>query len=484
MTQGAAPGIVSGTRPGSLAEAAGIGPGDAILSVGGRALRDVVDLQFYQAEAEVEVHVRKADGREELFVFEKDIDEDLGLEFDRATWDDVILCNNNCFFCFLKGLPKGMRRTLYMKDDDYRLSFLHGNFVTLTNLAEDDWARLEEQRLSPLNVSVHATEPELRRQMLGNPKAPDVLEVLRRLSGLGIRAHTQIVLCPGVNDGSHLERSVRDLATLYPAVQTISVVPVGASPKLEDWSLQRDGIELVRPSAEYAQGVIRQMRPLQRELRKRHGATIVQCSDEYYITAGERVPAAHLYDGYPQYENGIGMVRRMLQDWHTARRKLPAAAPPGAARRKAVVACGALIAPLLSEIASEMGRLTGSSIEVVAVPNTVFGERVNVSGLLCGQDFVRALAGRGADVYILPRPSLDYFGQKFLDDLTIEEVEGRLGVPLTFATLWSEVVEILAHGPQRPGRGSASNGAFWSEDRATLPAGAAWEAVDLVEARA
>ncbi|MES4793023.1 MAG: hypothetical protein C4321_08605, partial [Chloroflexota bacterium] len=188
------PGIISGVRPGSLAALAGLEPGDAVLRVNGRVPRDVVDVQFYAAEPEglavvvvgpaepeVEVRVRKANGLDDLIVFEKAIDEDIGWEFERATWDEVLLCNNNCFFCFLKGLPRGMRRTLYVKDDDYRLSFLHGNFVTLTNLTEEDWARLEEQRLSPLNVSVHATELGLRRRMLANPEAPDILAQLRRL---------------------------------------------------------------------------------------------------------------------------------------------------------------------------------------------------------------------------------------------------------------------------------------------------------------
>ncbi|MGB4862400.1 MAG: PDZ domain-containing protein, partial [Tepidiformaceae bacterium] len=252
MNRAPAPGQVSAVVPGSLAEEAGIEAGDAIVSVDGRVMRDVVDFQFYAAAHEVQVAIKKANGLDDLVLFEKEIDEDLGIEFERATWDEVTLCNNNCFFCFLKGLPKGMRKTLYMKDDDYRLSFLHGNFVTLTNLTEEDWERLDEQRLSPLNVSVHATETGLRRHMLSNRTAPDVIEQLKRLGTLGLRAHTQIVLCPGVNDGDNLARSIRDLGELYPTVQTISVVPVGASPKLEEWSLKRDGIPLVRPNREYA----------------------------------------------------------------------------------------------------------------------------------------------------------------------------------------------------------------------------------------
>ena len=473
MSRAPSPGIVSGVRPGSLAEEAGLEAGDAIVSVAGHVLRDVVDLQFYQAESEVEVLVRKANGLDELLVFEKEIDEDLGLEFEHATWDDVTLCNNNCFFCFLKGLPKGMRKTLYMKDDDYRLSFLHGNFVTLTNLTDDDWSRLEEQRLSPLNVSVHATELTLRRRMLANPTAPDVVEQLQRMGALGLQAHTQIVLCPGVNDGPHLEHSVRQLTDLYPTVQTVSVVPVGASPKLEDWSLNRDGIELVRPTPEYAREIVRLLRPIQRECRAKHGATVVQCSDEYYITSGEPVPPAREYDRFPQYENGIGMVRTMMDDWSRTKRRIGASKQRYDGRHL-VIATATLIAPTLAGIAAEMGELTGATIEVQAVTNTVFGERVNISGLLCGGDYVRDLRHYQPDCFVLPRPSLDYFGQKFLDSLTVDEVEARLGAPLTFASQWSEVLDILERGPRRPSANAATNGAFWSEERATLPKDAAW----------
>ncbi len=465
MQKAPAPGVISGVRPGSLADLAGLEPGDAVVRVNGRVPRDVVDVQFYAAEAEVEVLVRKANGLDDLLVFEKAIDEDIGWEFERATWDDVILCNNNCFFCFLKGLPKGMRKTLYVKDDDYRLSFLHGNFVTLTNLTEDDWARLEEQRLSPLNVSVHATEPGLRRRMLANPEAPDILAQLRRLGSLGIQAHTQIVLCPGVNDGAHLRRSIAELGALYPTVLTISVVPVGASPRLEEWALERDGIPLERPTPAYAREVIELIRPFQREFRRRYGATVVQCSDEYYVTAGLPVPPARAYDGFPQYENGIGMVRRMLDDWARTRRRLrERGVPAGVAGRRAVVGTARLMAPTLAGIARELSELTGAKVDVAGVTNRVFGERVNVSGLVCGADYVEQVRRREApDCYILPRPSLDFFGERFLDSMTVEEAEAGLGAPLGFASAWSEVVRILAEGPRRPGRAARENGRFWSE---------------------
>lgn len=459
------PGIISGVRPGSLAALAGLEPGDAVLRVNGRVPRDVVDVQFYAAEPEVEVLVRKANGLDDLIVFEKAIDEDIGWEFERATWDEVLLCNNNCFFCFLKGLPKGMRKTLYVKDDDYRLSFLHGNFVTLTNLTEEDWARLEEQRLSPLNVSVHATELGLRRRMLANPEAPDILAQLRRLGELGIQAHTQIVLCPGVNDGEHLARSVAELGALYPTVLTVSVVPVGASPRLEEWAMERDGIPLERPTPAYAREVIGLVRPFQREFRRKFGATVVQCSDEYYMTAGLPVPSARAYDGFPQYENGIGMVRRMLDDWARTRRRLR---DEGLRRRlagkRAVIGTAQLMAPTLASVAREFSEASGACVEVRGVTNRVFGERVNVSGLVCGKDYVDQVRGVDApDCYILPRPSLDYFGERFLDSMTVEEAEAALGAPLGFASAWSEVVGIMAEGPRRPGRNARENGRFWAE---------------------
>jgi putative radical SAM enzyme (TIGR03279 family) len=466
MNRTPAPALISGVRPGSLAEEAGIEPGDTLVSLGGRVLRDAVDYQFYQAEPEVEAHFRKANGIEDLVVFEKPIDEDLGIEFERATWDDIILCNNNCFFCFLKGLPRGLRKPLYTKDDDYRLSFLHGNFVTLTNLTEADWERLREQRLSPLNVSVHATEPELRRRLLGNPAAPDVVEQIRRLGALGIRVHAQIVLTPGINDGKHLDRSLSDLTALYPTVQTVSVVPVGASPRLEDWSLERDGIPLERPTHAYARALVRQVRPYQQYCRARHGATVVQCSDEYYVVAGLRVPSRASYDGFAQYENGVGMVRTMLDDWSRTRRRI-------AGRRftpqfgRVLVASGTLSAPLLGEVARQAEAATGAEIRVVGVENTLFGERVNVSGLVPGGDFARTLASEPGDLAVLPRASLDYFGRQFLDGLKPADVERALGRPVAFASQWSEVVDLIARGPApiRPNR--RPNGAFWSEETAS-----------------
>ena len=466
-------GLVSAVTPGSLADEAGIVPGDAILELDGRLLRDAIDFQFYAAEPEITARFRKADGSEDLILFEKEPDEDLGLAFERATWDGVSVCNNTCFFCFLKGLPKGLRKPLYLKDDDYRLSFLHGNFVTLTNLTDDDWQRLDEQRLSPLNVSVHATEPELRRRLLGNANAPDIVEQLQRLKALGLRAHTQIVLTPGVNDGDALDRSLRDLTGLYPTVETVSVIPVGASPRLETWSRERDGIELVRPERDFARTLIATVRGYQRACEAAHGRSVVQCADEYYLAAGRTVPAARRYDGFAQYENGIGMVRTLIDDWARLRRRLRKA-PASFAGRRIVLACGTLVGPMLSALAAEFAKATGAEITVQPVTNTLFGERVNVSGLLSATDFVRELAGVDADLVVLPRTSLDYFGERFLDSMTVAEVETAIGKPLGFASALSEVAELLVEGPQRPSAGSAPNGMLWSDPGLGIPVDGAW----------
>ncbi len=467
-------GVISAVTHGSLAEEAGVVPGDTIVAIDGRVLRDAVDYQFYAAEHEITARFRKADGSEDLVVFEKDPDEDLGLAFERATWDGVQVCNNTCFFCFLKGLPKGLRKPLYLKDDDYRLSFLHGNFVTLTNLTEEDWVRLEEQRLSPLNVSVHATEVELRRKLLGNERAPDVVAQIERLRDLGLRAHTQIVLTPGVNDGEALERSLRDLTELYPTVQTVSVVPVGASPRLEEWSRDRDGIELLPPEPEFARGLIATVRRFQRRCEEAHGASVVQCADEYYLAAGRPVPSARRYDGFPQYENGIGMVRTLIEDWTRLRRRLRAKPAADVAGKRVAMACGTLIGPTLARLAGEFADETDVDVSVHPVRNTLFGERVNVSGLLSGGDFVRTLGGVEADLVLLPRTSLDYFGERFLDSLTVAEVADGIGAPVAFATSLSEAFEAIRAGPHAPEPATAPNGAFWSDTAIDVPVEGVW----------
>jgi putative radical SAM enzyme (TIGR03279 family) len=458
---------VEAVRPGSLADRLGIKAGARLLAINGKRPRDVIDYQFEAAESRVELCLQQ-DGRQSTLVIEKHPDEDLGLEFDEATFDGTRLCANTCFFCFLKGLPKGLRRTMYVKDDDYRLSFLHGNFVTLTNLNQDDWRRLEEQRLSPLNVSVHATETDLRRRMLGNATAPDIVDQLKCLGAMGIRAQTQVVLSPGVNDGPHLHRTVEDLAALYPTVQAVSVVPVGASIQYEERMevLGKEGLQACE--GQYAGNLIRTVAPWQRRYRRDLGVTFCYLSDEYYLTADVPLPGARCYDGFPQYENGVGMVRSLLDDWRRERRRLESRRERFP-RLRLTIGCGELIAPTLTRMAAEVEAVTGLVLHVVGVRNSFFGDRIRVSGLLGAGDFIGALRPLAlGDVVLLPRSALDYFGRHFLDDGTPVDVERVLRRPVAFASTWSEVLDrvraveagdsAFCTGPNR-----VTNGKFWAQ---------------------
>jgi len=298
-------GGVVAVRAGSIAAELGLRPGDALLSINGHILRDVIDYRFYGAEEELELVVERG-GERIVYEVERGYDQDLGIEFAEPTFDGLRLCNNRCEFCFFKGMPPGMRRSLYIKDDDYRYSFLFGNYITLTNLTEDDWGRLAEQRLSPLYVSVHATDLALRRCILGNTAAPDVIEQLKWLGSLGIQVHAQIVLIPGLNDGQYVTRTVADLATHYPTVQSIAVVPLGLT------KYHRCPLRLYAP--EEAKAIIAHISAWQREYRDHQGLNLVYASDEWYLLAGLEVPPAEEYDGFPQLENGVGLTRAGLRD--------------------------------------------------------------------------------------------------------------------------------------------------------------------------
>ena len=461
-------GAISAVEPDSLADEAGLQPGDQVLSVNSEPIRDPVDYRFQITDSFVELEVIH-NGDVGVVEFEKPIDEPLGIEFDDEAFDGTRICNNKCFFCFLKGLPKGLRRPLYVKDDDYRLSFLHGNFVTLTNLSDDDWERLETQRLSPLHVSVHATDLDLRRRLLGNPRAPDIREQLRRLADMRIEAHTQVVLCPGVNDGDALDNTVRDLLELE-AVVSIGVVPVGSSLEGE----ARIGDAGMRAhSPEEARRVVRQLRRWQRDARAQRGQSVVFPSDEFYLTAGAQLPSAKRYDGFPQWENGIGMTRTLIDDWRAVRRRIREGRLH-VPQASVMIACGTLIAPTLRQLCDEASALTGVVFEVVTITNSLFGARVNVSGLIPGRDFEAALTSARTGAHLpehifLPRASLDYFGAKFLDDLTPDELESQVNRPISFVYTLSEVLESLADGAERRGEGSRqpgpmvrSNGRSWT----------------------
>ncbi len=426
-------GVIAAVAEGSIAEREGVRPGDQMVSINGHVLRDVIDYRFYGAEEELEIIVER-DGQRMVLQVERGYNEDLGIEFAAPTFDGIRRCNSQCAFCFIAGMPKGMRPSLYVRDDDYRYSFLFGNFITLTNLTEADWQRLVEQRLGPLYVTVHATDLALRRRILGNPAAPDVMAQLRRLGELGIQLHTQVVLMPGLNDGPALAQTVADLATLHPAVQSMAIVPVGFT------RYHRCDLRPYRPGE--AGPILDQITTWQEEYRKQHGLNLVYASDEWYLLAGHEVPPADEYDGFPQLENGVGLARVFLDEWGEARSRVQGSTFKV---RKIALVCGTLIAPLLAEIADEFRQLTGLEAEVIPVVNQFFGPTVTVSGLLTGRDVIAALRGRDlGDVVFLPRTLFDAAGEVTLDDMTPLEIGVRLGTRVETAGAMGELVGLLA----------------------------------------
>lgn len=423
-------GQIAQVLPGSLAEAAGLHPGDVLFSINGHILHDVIDYRFYSAEENLELDVER-NGERLAVVIERGYGEDLGLEFTAPTFDGIRRCRNQCDFCFINQMPPGLRNSLYIKDDDYRYSFLFGNFITLTNLEEQDWARIAEQRLSPLYVSVHTTDARLRARLLGVRAAPDILEQLRRLRAMGIEVHTQIVVVPGLNDGAVLDRTVQDLIDLYPTVCSIGVVPVGIT------RYQSCGLRPI--TIREAKEIVTQIRAWQRSCRRRWGVALVYPSDEFYLMASMPIPSAKAYDGFPQLANGIGLTRQLLDDWKRMKQRGQIHWTHG----RTTFVCGTLIAPVLRTIASELSSLTGADIQVVSVPNRFFGQTVTVSGLLVAADVIQALRSRAiGDLLVLPASMFDASGKVTLDDYGQKDIEKQLGVRVAVANRLSEVLSL------------------------------------------
>ncbi len=410
--------MVATVRPRTPAGAAGLVAGDRILAINGRALRDAIDFQFYGAEDRLVLSVDR-DGARRTLRLTRGAARELGVELQPPRPGDIATCANKCVFCFIHQLPRGMRRSLYVKDDDFRLSFLHGNYITLSDLDEPSFERILEQRLSPLYVSVHATDPALRWTLLGRPRhSAEILPRLERLAKAGIRVHAQVVLCPGLNDGPHLERTVHELAPLHPHVATTAVVPVGLTRHRERLPALRtltdaEAIALVDTVAGW-----------QTRFRARLDSRFVFLGDEVYLQAGRPLPPAEAYEGFPIAEDGIGLVRR-FEDGFVRTRVRPSV---GRLRRVTVVS-GTLYAPRLARLLEGLAW-PGLHAPVVAVPNDFFGGSVAVAGLLTGQDIQRHLAARGdlGEAVLVPAVALRDGEGVFLDDLTPADVARALGV--------------------------------------------------------
>lgn len=415
--------IVSSVMPGSIAEELEIEPGDVLLSVNGQTPEDVFDYRYLMNEEEVLVLIRKANGEEWELEIEKEYEEDLGLEFENGLMDDYRSCRNKCIFCFIDQLPRGMRDTLYFKDDDSRLSFLQGNYLTLTNMNDHDLDRIIHYKLSPINISFQTTNPELRCQMLHNRFAGQIMDKVKRLREAGIIMNGQIVLCKDVNDGEELERSIRDLAELMPELQSVSVVPVGLT-------RYRDGLYPLRPfTKEDACLVLDTIHRWQDRLYEEWGSHFIHAGDEWYILAGRPLPKEETYDGYLQLENGVGMVRLLEEEVKEALADMS-----GDDRSRTVtIATGELAAPFLQgHVERIQKKYPNVSVQVIPVRNEFFGNRITVAGLLTGQDLVEQLKGRDLGQKLLITTNMLKSGEPvFLDDMTVEDVEKTLQIKIS-----------------------------------------------------
>ncbi len=409
-------------EPDGLAAQAGLLPGDRLVRVNGRPLRDLIDFHVLAGEERLAIDLQRG-CQTHAVLLRREWGRDLGLECEPPTPAEISTCANKCVFCFIHQLPKGLRKSLYVKDDDYRLSFLHGNYITLTDLPDEEVQRIIDQHLSPLYISVHATDPELRHFLLGRPKTMrgELMARMRSLAEAGIRMHAQIVLCPGLNDGPYLERTVRELAELYPAVATIAVVPVGLT-------RHRDGLYPLRAlTPDEARAVLAAIRDWQTRHLERHGSRIVFAADELYLQAGEPIPPAAAYEGFPVVEDGIGLVRRFEETFTRAMgRRRDRSGPAG----PATIVTGELFAPVLRRLLHGAG-LPPPAIDVVAVRNDFFGPAISVAGLLTGEDIARALLDRGVGERVLiPGVALHEGRGVLLDDTAPDDLARHLGVPV------------------------------------------------------
>ncbi|CCI29056.1 conserved hypothetical protein [Microcystis aeruginosa PCC 9809] len=421
------PAKISGVIPDSIAAEVGFEIGDALVSINGNRPRDLIDYQFLCADEFLTLEVLDSQGKNHRIEIEKDYHEDLGLEFETALFDGLIQCNNKCPFCFIDQQPEGKRETLYYKDDDYRLSFLYGSYLTLTNLTSKEWQRIEKMHISPLFVSVHATEPDLRIRLLKNPRAGQILDHLKWLQARQLQIHAQVVVCPNINDGIHLERTLLDLVSFHrgdiPCVESIAVVPVG----LTRFRPQED--ELIPVSQEKAREVIEQVQTLQKQFCQELGSNVVWLADEWFLIARVDLPPQSHYEDYPQIGNGVGSIRQFIREFQkTAKKLLPAQITPS---RRLIWVVGNAVEQAFQPLVKQLNNLRGLTVELVALNSDYWGQEITVTGLLTGQDILKGLQGKNlGDGVLLPSLMLKHGESVFLDDLTLETVINQLGVPI------------------------------------------------------
>lgn len=423
-------GCISNVRRHSLAEKAGIQPGEKLCSVNGCNVQDIIDLSFLTSDEVVELEIENAAGAKRLVQIEKYPDEDLGLEFESAVFDKVRTCYNNCIFCFVDQMIPGMRPGLYVRDDDYRLSFLYGNFITLTNMRDEDFDRIIRTHLSPLYISVHATDPDVRCKMMNNRFAGQLMEKINRLLEAGIQIHTQIVCCPDYNDGEVLKRTFADLYALYPGVLTMAVVPVGLTKHREHLHPMRTF------TPQEAAEIVDAVSGWQKQCREETGKSFVYLGDEFYLLAGKELPPSEYYDGFPQLENGIGLTRNFLNEWDMALKTLQYA--DGA--EQAVIPVGESAFRVLQPMMEAFNRQYSTKHSFVSVKNLFFGGHVNVTGLLTGGDILAAV--KDSERLILPGVVINN-DNLFLDDMSLDDFKRSFQGKVEIAKDAGELLRLL-----------------------------------------
>lgn len=423
-------GCISNVRKHSLAEKAGIQHGEKLCSVNGCNVQDIIDLSFLTSDEVVELEIENAAGAKRLVQIEKYPDEDLGLEFESAVFDKVRTCYNNCIFCFVDQMIPGMRPGLYVRDDDYRLSFLYGNFITLTNMRDEDFDRIIRTHLSPLYISVHATDPDVRCKMMNNRFAGQLMEKINRLLEAGIQIHTQIVCCPGYNDGEVLKRTFADLYALHPGVLTMAVVPVGLTKHREHLHPMRTF------TPQEAAEIVDAVSGWQKQCREETGKSFVYLGDEFYLLAGKELPPSEYYDGFPQLENGIGLTRNFLNEWDMALKTLQYA--DGA--EQAVIPVGESAFRVLQPMMEAFNRQYSTKHSFVSVKNLFFGGHVNVTGLLTGGDILAAV--KDSERLILPGVVINN-DNLFLDDMSLDDFKRSFQGKVEIAKDAGELLRLL-----------------------------------------
>ena len=458
--------------PGSLAEELELVPGDKLLEINGTRLRDIIDVSFAFADEEIEMLVEHEDGQQEVYEFDKDYDEELGVEFESAVFDGIRHCANNCLFCFVDQVAPDMRESLNIKDDDYRMSFLYGNFITMTNMVDADFQRIKQYHLSPLFVSVQCTNPDLRQRLLRCRTAGNLAAQLDKLEAADVEYHTRIVLCRELNDGAELERSLRDIMARQPHALSVAIVPVGLT------RFRQDCYPLKSFDKESAARVVEQVEAYQRQQREKDGRTFIYLADEFYLLAGRELPPAEYYDGFPQLDNGIGLARNFMEEFAAAVAEADDSKAALAAHKqqdnrdnqaklRLAVVSGTSISPLLAELAESVSG-AGVQVTMVPVPNHHFGTTVNVSGLLTAKDMLAALAdvAGSVDGVLVPESALRTGDNVFLDDVSLSDFRAQLPCRAETVGSGSDFFHALRDWESYSGVGDTAASYMWQSNAA------------------